>query len=358
MSIISADVFFCEYSYECNNPKQHTYPVYGLDVEFEELRSRISEEAVCKFASSLNSSQSCTIEYSPTRGSVLMIEGAHYHPRIRFHGGSPSWLLRVPHGTHPGALLSWLVEYAMVSEYATLRFLETITVPAPRAFTYGVCGSGTDYGIWSGSADILAELERHLFPKASSLCLESSGIDVTAVANDSFHALGPRGRLNTSTVYYTVRTGQHLELIAEHQIYLQYPIGLCLVYRFIGDYISQLVPQEGNETTEQFLKHVDDKGDHLLVDDQMNITGIIDWQMGRVVPRREAFGPSLVTADVRNWCPSSLSANDVVLVDILELVWGLECMPWWEQALSLANAILRAFGVDEDWSQLEEAALK
>jgi aminoglycoside phosphotransferase (APT) family kinase protein len=68
-----------------------------------------------------------------------------------------------------------------------------------------------------------------------------------------------------------------------------------------------------------YLKHVDDKGDHILVDEQLNITGIIDWQMARIVPRHEAFGPSLVTADMNALCNGkfSLSPNDLVLADML-----------------------------------------
>lgn len=46
-----------------------------------------------------------------------------------------------------------------------------------------------------------------------------------------------------------------------------------------------------------FLKHMDDKGDHILVDDDYNITGIGDWTFARVVPAFEVFGPSLLTAD-------------------------------------------------------------
>ena len=90
-----------------------------------------------------------------------------------------------------------LAEYLILSEYATLRFLETTAVPAPRAFGYGVRGDGTDHGVgvsfllmeelpgkpwtgegasgedateaekakvWSGLAAILAELARHPFP--------------------------------------------------------------------------------------------------------------------------------------------------------------------------------------------------
>lgn len=67
----------------------------------------------------------------------------------------------------------------------------------------------------------------------------------------------------------------------------------------------QLVERDTDNTIlpEQFsLKHVDDKGDHLLIDEDFSIAGAIDWQMARLVPRREAFGPSLVTADMNALC--------------------------------------------------------
>lgn len=73
-----------------------------------------------------------------------------------------------------------------------------------------------------------------------------------------------------------------------------------LVFLFLKSHIQDLIVKPSPvsvETTEQFyVKHVDDKGDHLMVDDELNIIGIIDWQMARVVPASEAFGPSLVTA--------------------------------------------------------------
>jgi len=78
---------------------------------------------------------------------------ANYHARIRFHDGSPSWLLRVPRIAGfavgpPGSL----AEHLILSEYSTLKFLETTSVPAPRAFGYGVRGSHgigteTDHGV-------------------------------------------------------------------------------------------------------------------------------------------------------------------------------------------------------------------
>ncbi|KAJ5182489.1 hypothetical protein N7492_000105 [Penicillium capsulatum] len=38
--------------------------------------------------------------------------------------------------------------------------------------------------------------------------------------------------------------------------------------------------------------------DHILVDDEYSITGVIDWTFARVVPVFEAFGASLLTADM------------------------------------------------------------
>jgi len=42
---------------------------------------------------------------------------------------------------------------------------------------------------------------------------------------------------------------------------------------------------------------MDDKGDHILIDDDFQITGIIDWTFARTVPAYEAFGPSLTSAN-------------------------------------------------------------
>jgi hypothetical protein len=152
------------------------------------------------------------------------------------------------------------------------------------------------------------------------------------------------------------------------------------VYPFLKDNASQLAQQDGEPTSPEqfFLKHVDDKGDHLLVDDELCITGIIDWQTARVVPRREAFGPSLVTADMSALCGGkvSLSADDVSLANALRqkgiselssrvvdekvrrFFWGLALEPKWSHALPLASAILEVFEVGQDWTRWREAELK
>ncbi|KAK7402965.1 hypothetical protein QQX98_011275 [Neonectria punicea] len=140
-------------------------------------------------------------------------------------------------------------------------------------------GQGDTAKVWKGLAEILAELEKHLFTKAGSLSVEAPNDlpSVSATASDRF-------------------AEQYLTLIADDNATL------------LSDSKDKF-----------FLKHVDDKGDHLMVDEDLNITGIIDWQMARIVPRREAFALSLVSADMRALCDGevSLSTKDVALSNAL-----------------------------------------
>ena len=169
-----------------------------------------------------------------------------------------------------------------------------------------------------------------------------------------------------------------MELIADRQLYSEYSVDANLINRFLKGSIPQLVPEE--DTPEQFfLKHVDDKGDHLLVDPELNITGIIDWQMAKLVPRREAFRPSLITVDMRRSCHGqvSLSADDHLLANAMResgisekssrlvavdekarrFLWGLAHEANWSNALPLAVAILKVFGVTTFWTDWREVAL-
>jgi hypothetical protein len=83
-------------------------------------------------------------------------------------------------------------------------------------------------------------------------------------------------------------------LIADGQLFTSYPAKayLLIVFLFLRDQI-----EAGNLDDRQqelndgpfYLKHTDDKGDHILVGD-FNV--IINWTFARVVPKYEAFGCS------------------------------------------------------------------
>lgn len=206
---------------------------------------------------------------------------------------------------------------------------------------------------------------------------------MTAAASDRFGVFTPEGLgpFDSSLAYYTAFAEQYLALIAEGQVCTEYPVDAYLTYRFLKDKAAPQLAQPSPKVPKSekfFLKHVDDKGDHLLVDENLNVTGIIDWQMARVVPLREAFGPSLVTADIKSLCDGkvSLSDDDIALADALQekghtelasyitdekvrrFFRGLALEPKWSYALPLANAILNAFGVGQDWTQWRVTALR
>ncbi|TIC95251.1 hypothetical protein CH35J_007873 [Colletotrichum higginsianum] len=369
--------------------------------EISRLRAQINESAARQLASSLNGGKPCVLEYpSKIVGQGALTGCANYHVRIRFEDGSPSWLMRVPRVTgFAVGLPASLAEYLIRSEYATLKFLETTAVPAPRVFLFGIPSQGTDHGVgvcfllmeelpgtpwngqgnaskvWKGLAAIFAELEKHEFQQAGSLLVLSpeDRPSISATASDRFVCLNPWGPFDTSEEYYSAWAEQYLTLIADGQLYPQFPVEAYLVYQFLKENAAQLSEPE----RVFFLKHVDDKGDHLLVDDDLNITGIIDWQMARIVPRREAFALSLVSADMGALCNGqvSLSAKDAALSLALrdksahlarytgdEMVrrffWGLGLEAEWTYALPLAKAILVVFGVEEDWEEWRQGAFK
>lgn len=75
-----------------------------------------------------------------------------------------------------------------------------------------------------------------------------------------------------------------------------------------------------------YLKHVDDKGGHLLVDDDLNFVGVTDWQMARIVLLNEAFGNSLVTADTNavGKGKNGFGSKDRLLADFLRKKGAIE----------------------------------
>lgn len=71
-----------------------------------------------------------------------------------------------------------------------------------------------------------------------------------------------------------------------------------LFYHFLRENKDGLNNPDDIPGYQFFIKYVDDKGGHLLIDDEYNVTGIIDWQFERVVPAADAFGPSYVTVEM------------------------------------------------------------
>ncbi|KAI2028673.1 hypothetical protein LOZ41_005684, partial [Ophidiomyces ophidiicola] len=295
-----------------------------MDDEVSALLQEVNTIELTRIASELNKGEHCAFRPNEHIGDGSMMGCANYHASILFDSGE-EWLVRIPR-TSGNALPASLVEYLVASEYATLKFLESTNVPAPKAFGYGLVSDtlnnvGVNYllmerlpgkpyreyianesqkeSVLLQLSHILIEMSNYPFPKAGSLLVENGEVRISAVASNRFVILDRYGPYNDAVEYFSSITDQYLDLIADGQIYPEYPREAFLFYQTLRRHIPDLFNKNNADTySDFFLKHVDDKGDHILVDENYNITGVIDWQFARVVPACEAFGPSLVTADL------------------------------------------------------------
>ncbi|EPS30806.1 hypothetical protein PDE_05758 [Penicillium oxalicum 114-2] len=216
-----------------------------------------------------------------------------------------------------------LVEYLVASEYATLKFLEQTKIPSPKPYAYGLASDpsnrvGVSYilmqampgspfyashasdaqkqRVFEQLADIMIEIRKYPVQLAGSFVMQDGHTKLSSIASNRFAVLDTYGPFETSLDYISSITEQYLDLTPDGQIHHTYPLEAFLFYRFLHDNATKIAASD--IAGKFFLKHVDDKGDHLLVDEDFNITGIIDWQFARTVPATEAFGPSYVTAEL------------------------------------------------------------
>ncbi|KAJ6787163.1 hypothetical protein PWT90_09804 [Aphanocladium album] len=374
-----------------------TWKSHEMD-EVERLQGWINDAAVSNIVLELTGKE-CTIQHFNYDGGMMGC--ANYHARVSFSDGSNPWLLRVPRVSRVSTSLPRLfIDQLIRSEFATLKFLESLPIPTARAFAYGVtdndhgvgvsfilmeelpgkpwpdamadAGSQHSVKIWQQLTETMAEIQKHPFPMAGSLMPDrASSVKVSAMVTDRFFILSPNGPFTTAIDYYAAYAEQYLQLIADGQAYTAYPVNAYLLYSFLKDKANEVAA--GEEPT-FFLKHIDDKGDHLLVDEHFNITGIIDWQGARVVPRQEAFGYSLVSADMGLLCngKAGLSASDAAFAaasrsaairgvgdddKVRRYIWGLGSEAEWKYALPLAERLLEMFGVEMSWAEWKQEAV-
>lgn len=302
----------------------------------------VNVDTLQSVASSLRGGKACTFDPRKYIGKGAVMGSANNHAWITFDDGK-KWLARFPKTGFSDVPLNF-VEYLVLSEFATLKFLESTDVLALKAYSFGLASDagnsvgvnylliealpGEPYDSYRASpdqkhhvleqvGDILQTLSKHPFQTAGSLVWKDDQVIVDAVASNRWVALGKHGPFGTAAEYYTRITAEYLDLVADGQLYHEYPVEAFAFYKLFQSKIPLLLDQTADERV--YLKHVDDRGDHLLVDNKYNVVGIIDWQFARVVPAREAFGPSLLTADLEDLYSgkSRLSETDVELAGIL-----------------------------------------
>ncbi|GIK07109.1 hypothetical protein Aspvir_002764 [Aspergillus viridinutans] len=298
--------------------------------EITRLLNKINIPALLAQASHLRNGVPCSLpqplQYDHAKRTSVM-GGMNYHIEIQFEDGI-SWLARIRrfNATSPPPDLR---RYIMRSEVATLQFLSKTNIPSPRVLDYNfeqANPTGVEYILmeklpgkslrWSLTspeqrkkiisqlADIYIELKA--FPFDSMGSLDQPGTDhvgpfaresLTDYVDSQMRPLGPfisREEYVVSSIQLT------LDLIIRGEAYADRAIDAFLIHRFLLDAVSHIVPAKA-ETTQFYLKHADDKGDHILVDDDSNITGVVDWEWAHTDSKAAAFNSPILLLPVADF---------------------------------------------------------
>lgn len=255
--------------------------------------------------------------------------GMHIHLQLIFEDGT-IWLVRILRETYT-SFGDELSNQILLSECATLRWLESVNIPTSRLHGYGLRGDpqnevgvaymiidklpGRPFNSWAASevqkskvlgqwADILCTLGKHPLDKIGSLKFGPDGaIEVGPIASDRTGTLPCIGPFENARDFYSSWANTYLDLITDGQLFFRYSIDAYLMFKFMAEQAKAgpwFEKWQDLNSGPFFLKHADDKGDHILIDDDFRITGIIDWSFARTVPSYEAFGPSLISANNNN----------------------------------------------------------
>lgn len=380
--------------------------------EMTTLIGRIKIDALATRASAIRQGMSCSVippRYDKSIRSSVM-GGMNYHVEIHFDDGVV-WLARIRRSNVTSPPLE-LQNYIVQSEVATLRFLQRTSVPAPRVFDFQFDHEDNPVGVgyilmekmpgkslrWSRATqeqrknvmsqlvDIFIELRRHPFDQIGSLILPGHAHvgplareSLTDFTDSGMQALGPFSSLRD---YHTASLQLILHQILRDELYALKRVDGYLIHRFLLDLIPSVFPQTERGQESFYLKHADDKGDHILVDEDYNITAIIDWEWAYTTSQSLAFSSPIAFLPVRSFYEGSndLGGDETVFAhlfeeaerhDLAQLVRNgrlqhrfMFCCGYdledWEGFLGLFHGLRKVVGVDEslDWDEWKTVALE
>lgn len=290
----------------------------------------------------------CTVEVSRKTLSAMM-GNQNGHVDITFEDGV-KWLARfrlVKTSSPPQEVRDYIIR----SEAATMTFLQQhIRIPTPRIFDWGcesdpenplgvgyilmekVIGKPLDWQaagpaqrekIMQQLADMFLDIEKHPFEAMGSLVFlasEPTEFDLQGLAYCSTFRLGgdgPLGPFSSSLEGSRAILELYLTMISNGEINAAHPLDAYLAHRYRLDlansHFSDAPPGE-----KFFLKHPEDKGDHIMINDSFDIVGVIDWEWTQTVSRAEAFSSPCMMWPVGKFYNGSneLAAEELRLADI------------------------------------------
>ncbi|RSL50343.1 hypothetical protein CEP51_015358 [Fusarium floridanum] len=324
------------------------YPPFPLvseqiDDRVEDFIASIDKGAVCLLASQHNGQKPCSI--------TKQMNGSFNVCFFALFDDGTMWVVRIP--LEPVVQDSWI---KVQSEVATMRFIKSkTTIPIPRVYGYGQStqltknGSLTTFMICDfvpGQSlrfddinnattetrtqflgelvDILLQLRRLEFPAAGSL--------MPNLVDDSEPIVG--GFLGMAINELQRDTGKKENLISfssakafmDHQYSIlseYYAVPLASLQRasieeqlFVLNSLAEEIPKllESQWSNGPFvLSHLDLRCSNIVVDEDLHILGIIDWEFSGTVPLQYFTPPLWITGEGRSG--AFLSFQDAIFHD-------------------------------------------
>ena len=187
--------------------------------------------------------------------------------------------------------------------------------------------------------------------------------------------------------YYRACIGLLLDLIYREEIYVDRSVDVFLMYIFLYNLIPRLYPHSPQDEEinpeKYYLKHADDKGFHILVDKDSNITGLIDWEWSFTAPLSLSFNSPMLllpTSEFFNG-ETKIGNDEELFAECLEakgakdmakcvregrvhhqfaFLCNLDLCLGFEDMLGLFKGLRRSLGVDSEfgWEEWKEVALE
>ncbi|KAI0172481.1 hypothetical protein GGR52DRAFT_409180 [Hypoxylon sp. FL1284] len=289
--------------------------------QMDKLCHKIDSVKVCACASLLREGVPCVTNISAKSLSAMM-RGQNCHAEITFQD-NVKWLarFRLANISSPPQEVR---DYILASEVASMDFLHRHTsIPSPKVFDWAresdpsnplgqvgyilmekMEGRPLDWQaatpwqkekIMQQLVDIFLEIEKHPFDLMGSIVPSRNpySVGIQGFAQYATYRIGkegPVGPFRSSLEAARAVIELYLAMIASGEIGATHPIDVFLVHRFRLDLLED--PGEGAVPAEPekfFLKHPDDKGDHILVNSNFDIVGMIDWEWCQTVSKEDTF---------------------------------------------------------------------
>ncbi|KAI5240868.1 hypothetical protein E4T42_08224 [Aureobasidium subglaciale] len=421
---VAGDCFICDrhLCYKHMVPTFHTCPGFYPEEEYhsawkqaeqrelETIRKEINYAALESHASTLRSGVSChAVPLSLGRLTSEVMGGVNLHIKIEFEDGI-TWLARIrrTNATSPPPVVR---DYIFHSEIATLLFLDKVNIPSPKLFGYALEvdeGNGVGAGYmfievlpgtqldWSDltheqtrkvvaqMADMAIEVSKHPMDSIGALHLPSPDTigpvareELCDLVDGNIRTLGPFASMQD---YWTTYLHSILAQMLNRELYTLHPLDAYLIHRFLLDLVSQVWTAE---TETCYLKHTDDKGDHILIDASANITDIIDWEWAFFAPASFTLNSPKAIFDVLDFFASgtSLSTSEIHFAECFEATGRADlakvvregkkrnffdfCSAFderadWEGWMGVFKGLRKCVGVDDglEWDEWKQIALK